>query len=67
MTEMVEFIALPSPFPIELKTWSFHVVIYAGTAKKSTKKGCTCRVAVLLIKPVGFFFYFPVAVAVVVS
>ena len=27
LTEMVEFIALPSPFSSKLKIWSFHVVI----------------------------------------
>ena len=26
-TEMVEFIALPFPFPSKLKIWSFHVVV----------------------------------------
>ena len=26
-TEMVEFIALPFPFPSKLKIWAFHVVV----------------------------------------
>ena len=26
-TEMVQFIALPFPFPNKLKIWSFHVVV----------------------------------------
>ena len=26
-TEMVDFIALPFPFPSKLKIWSFHVLV----------------------------------------
>ena len=37
-TEMVEFIALPFPFPSKLKIWSFYVVVRAGTAPKCTKQ-----------------------------
>ena len=56
--EMVEFIALPFPFPQQkLKNWSFHVaVVQAGKTKKFTKKAwCTCRVVVLLTKPIVFW------------
>ena len=27
LTEIVEFIALPFPFPSKLKIWSFHVLV----------------------------------------
>ena len=29
-TQVVEFIALPFPFPNKLKIWSFHVVVVQG-------------------------------------
>ena len=29
-TQVVEFIALPFPFPTKLKIWSFHVVVVQG-------------------------------------
>ena len=37
LTETLEFIALPSPFPSKLKIWSFHVVIMQG-CKEMYKK-----------------------------
>ena len=39
LTDMVEFIALKSPFPSKLKIWSFQSwPSYAETAKKCRKK-----------------------------
>jgi len=38
LTEMVEFIALPFPFPSKLKIWSLHVVVVQGLQRKCTKK-----------------------------
>ena len=36
----------------------FHVVVVQWTSKKCTKKGCTCRAAVvLLIKPIAFWHF----------
>ena len=36
-TEMVEFIALPFPFPSKLKIWSFHVLVMQGR-KRNVRK-----------------------------
>ena len=36
-TEMVEFIALPFPFPNKLKIWSFHVVVVQGLQRNVQK------------------------------
>ena len=38
LTEMVEFFALPFPFPSKLKSWSFQVVIMQRLQKKCKKK-----------------------------
>ena len=38
LTEMVEFFALPFPFPSKLKIWSFQVVIMQRLQKKCKKK-----------------------------
>ena len=41
LREMVEFIALPFPFPGTLKIWSLHVVVVQGlqrNVQKSTIK-----------------------------
>ena len=38
LTEIVEFIALPFPFPSKPKIWSFLVVGIQGLQKKCTKK-----------------------------
>ena len=37
LTEMVEFIALPFPFPSRLKIWSFHVVVVQERARNLQK------------------------------
>ena len=36
-TEIVEFIALPLPFPSKLKIWSFHVVVVQGQQRNVQK------------------------------
>ena len=36
-TEIVEFIALPFPFPSKLKIWSFHVVVVQGQQRNVQK------------------------------
>ena len=36
-TGMVEFIALPFPFPSKLKIWSFHVVVVQGRPRNVQK------------------------------
>ena len=67
--EMAELIALPFPFSRKLNIWSFHVVVVQGQ-QSSLQKGVMhvqrcflfCSLELLL-----FFFYVPVAVAVVVS
>ena len=38
LTEMVEFIGLPFPFPSKLKIWSFHVVVMQGLQRNVQKK-----------------------------
>ena len=37
LKEMVEFIALPFPFPSKLKIWSFHVVVMQGLQRNVPK------------------------------
>ena len=37
LTEMVEFIALPFPFPSKLKIWSFLVVVIQGLQRNVQK------------------------------
>ena len=54
-TEMVEFIALPFPFSSKLKIWSFHVVVVQGQQRNVQKSVMTCRVVVLLIKPIALW------------
>ena len=36
-TEIVEFIALPFPFPSKLKFWSFHVLVMQGLQRNVQK------------------------------
>ena len=62
-TEILEFIALPFPFPSKLKFWSFHV---AGKAKKCTNQR-DARAELLFCSLNLLLFDVPVAVAVVVS
>ena len=38
LTELVEFIGLPFPFPKKLKIWSFHVVVMQGLQRNVQKK-----------------------------
>ena len=38
LTELVEFIGLPFPFPSKLKIWSFHVVVMQGLQRNVQKK-----------------------------
>ena len=38
LTETVEFIALPFPFPSKLKIWSFLVVVIQGLQRNVQKK-----------------------------
>ena len=38
LTELVEFIGLPFPFPNKLKIWSFHVVVMQGLQRNVQKK-----------------------------
>ena len=38
LTEMVEFIALPFPFPSKLKIWSFLVVVIRRLQRNVQKK-----------------------------
>ena len=38
LTEMVDFIALPFPFPSKLKIWSFLVVVIQGLQRNVQKK-----------------------------
>ena len=52
---MVEFIDLPFPFPSKLKIWSFHAVVVQWRQRMYKKACCTCRVVVLLIKPIVFW------------
>ena len=37
-TDMVEFIALPFPFSIKLKIWSFYVVVVQGQQRNVQKR-----------------------------
>ena len=37
-TDMVEFIALPFPFSIKLKIWSFYVVVVQGQQRNLQKR-----------------------------
>ena len=59
--EMVEFIALPFPFPSKLKIWSFHAVLVQPKAKKCTKKR-DARAELLFCSLNLLFFDVPVAV-----
>ena len=45
-TGMVEFIALPFPFPSKLKIWSFHVVVVQGR-QRNVQKNVVVVVVVL--------------------
>ena len=47
LTEMVQFIALPSPFPSKLKIWSFHVVIMQGLQRNVQKSKYDARAELL--------------------
>ena len=58
-TEIVEFIALPFPFPSKLK-------ICMAISRRSCAGTATCRVVILLIKPI-IAFLGSVDVAVIVS
>ena len=54
-SETVEFIALPFPSSKKLKIWSFHVVVVQGRLRNVQKSViCTCKVVVLLTKPIAF-------------
>ena len=37
LRQMVEFIALPFPFPSKLKIWSIHVVVVPGMQRNVQK------------------------------
>ena len=37
LTEIVEFIALPFPFPNKLKIWSFYVLVMQGLQRNVQK------------------------------
>ena len=65
-TEMVEFIASPFTYSRKLKMWSFYVVVVQGQQRNVQNSVITCKVVVLLIKPIVFFDVL-LAVAVVVS
>ena len=60
-TEMVEFMALPFLFSNKLKKWSFHTYFTSQLCRDSKemykKACCTCRVVVLLIKPIAFLTF----------
>ena len=60
LTEMVEFIASPFPFPSKLKIASFHVVVMQGLQRNAQKKR-DARAELLVC-----FIDFPFALAVVV-
>ena len=66
LTETVEFIALPSPFPSKLKIWSFYVLVMQGLQRNVQKKR-DVRAELLFCSLNLLFFGVPVAVAVVVS
>ena len=53
LTEMVEFIALQFPFPSKLKIGSCHVLVMQGRKEMYEKACCTCRVVILLVKPIA--------------
>ena len=53
-TEMVKFIALPFPLPSKFQICSFHAVAVQWRQRNVKKAWCTCRVVVLLIKPIVF-------------
>ena len=54
-TEIVEFIVLPFPSSKKLKNWSFHVEVAQRRQRNLQKAWCTCRVVVLLTKPIAFW------------
>ena len=57
LKEIVEFIVLPFPFPSKLKIWSFHVLVMQELQGNVPKSLSTCRVVILLIKPIAFLTF----------
>ena len=66
-TEMVEFIALPFPFPNKLKIWSFRVIVVQGLQSNVQKKRDARAEFLFCSLNLLLFFDVPFAVAVVVS
>ena len=54
-TEMVEFIALPFPFPNKLEIRSFRVIVVQGLQSNVQKSVMHVQNFVLLIKAIAFF------------
>ena len=54
ITAMVQFIVSPFPFSSERKIWPFHVVVAQKRQRNFQKARCTCRVVILVIRPIAF-------------
>ena len=46
-TDIIEYFALPFPFPSKLKIWSFHVVVVKGRHRNVRTKTCDTRAELL--------------------